>query len=104
MGIFVLYIWRAAQQSSSLDVGNTMSSLHLYLSYAGHQNTNGNICTVIETYAGWPTKTEQSMQSIFQDFALINSYLFSTCWIEHHFLIILAPRSSNLVENSLFYE
>ena len=30
-----------------------------------------------------PKKTEQSIQSIFQDFALINSYLFSPCWIEH---------------------
>ena len=49
-------------------------------------------------------KTEQSIQSIFQDFALINSYLFSPCWIEHLFLIIITPRSSNLVENVLFYE
>ena len=44
-------------------------------------------------------KTEQS---IFQDFALINSYLFSPCWIEHLFLIIITPRSSYLVE-SFFY-
>ena len=49
---------------------------------------------------GGPQKTEQL---IFQDFALINSYLFSPCWIEHLFLII-TPRSSNLVENFLFYE
>ena len=49
-------------------------------------------------------KTEQSIQSIFQDFALINIFLFSPCWIEHLFLIILTPRSSNLVENFLFYE
>ena len=27
-------------------------------------------------------------------FALINSYLFSPCWIEHLFLIIITPRSS----------
>ena len=47
---------------------------------------------------------EQSIQSIFQDFALINSYLCSSCWIEHLFLIIITPRSSNLVENFLFYE
>ena len=26
------------------------------------------------------------------------------CWIEHLFLIIITPRSSNLVENFLFYE
>ena len=29
---------------------------------------------------------------------------FSPCWIEHLFLIIITPRSSNLVENFLFYE
>ena len=40
----------------------------------------------------------------FQDFALINSYLFLLAWIEHLFLIIITPRSSNLVENFLFYE
>ena len=39
---------------------------------------------------------------IYQDFALINSYNFSPCWIEHLFLIIITPRSSNLVENCLF--
>ena len=46
---------------------------------------------------GGPIKTEQSIQSIFQDFALINSYLFSSCWIEHLFLIIITPISSHLV-------
>ena len=45
----------------------------------------------LNTYIpGGPIKTEQS---IFQDFALINI-----------FLIIITPRSSNLVENLLFYE
>ena len=29
---------------------------------------------------------------------------FAPCWIEHHFLIIITPRSSNLVEKFLFYE
>ena len=52
---------------------------------------------------GGPIKTEQSIQSNFQDFALINSYLFAPCWIEHLFLIIITPKSSNLVENFLFY-
>ena len=51
---------------------------------------------------GGPPKTEQSIQSIFQDFALINSYLCSPCWIEHLFLIIISPRLSNLVENFFF--
>ena len=57
-----------------------------------------------ELYTGWPQKTEQSIQSIFQDFALNNSYLFSHCWIEFFSLIIITPKSSNLVENFLFYE
>ena len=48
-----------------------------------------------------PQKTEHS---IFKDFALINSYLFLLAWIEHLFLIIIIPTSSNLVENFLFYE
>ena len=49
---------------------------------------------------GGPQKTEQLIQSIFQDFALINRTFFSPCWIEHDlFLIIITPRSSNLVEN-----
>ena len=56
------------------------------------------------TIPGGPKKTEQSIQSIFQDFALINSHLFSPCWIEHLFLIKITPRSSNLVENFSFYE
>ena len=43
---------------------------------------------------GGPQKTEQSIQSIFQDFALINSYrLQLPCWIEHLFLIIITPKS-----------
>ena len=50
---------------------------------------------------GGPKITEYS---IFQDFALINSYLFSPCWIEHLFFVIITPRSLNLVENFLFYE
>ena len=29
---------------------------------------------------------------------------FSPCWIEHLFLIIMTPRSSNLIESFLFYE
>ena len=53
---------------------------------------------------GGPINTEQSIQSIFQEFALINSNFFSLCWIEHLFLIIITPRSSNLVENFLFDE
>ena len=60
---------------------------------------NVMLCYVI--YTGWPKITEQSS---FQDFALINSYLFSPCWIEHLFLIIITPRSSNVVTNFSFYE
>ena len=38
-------------------------------------------------------KTEQSIQSIFQDFALRSSFFFPPCWIEHLFLIIVTPWS-----------
>ena len=60
---------------------------------------------ILHPYNGCPPKKKRKTeQSIFQDFALINSYHFSPCWIEHLFLIIITPRSSNLVENFLFYE
>ena len=55
-------------------------------------------------YTGWPEKNGTVDTVNFQDFTLINNYLFSPCWIEHLFLIIITPRSSNLVENFLFYE
>ena len=53
-------------------------------------------------YTGWPPKTWNSW--FFLGLALINSYPFTPCWIEHLFLIIITPRSSNLVEKFLFYE
>ena len=74
--------------------------LQSYKSPVKMANSLDEACVCIP---GVPPKTEQSIQSIFQDFALINSYLFSPSWIEHLFLII-TPRSSNLVENYLFYE
>ena len=40
----------------------------------------------------------------FLGFALINIFLFSPCWIEHLVLIMITPRSSNLVKNFLFHE
>ena len=52
---------------------------------------------------GGPEITEQSIQSIFRNLLIIK--LFSSpCWKEHLFPIIITPRSSNLVENFLFYE
>ena len=53
---------------------------------------------------GGPPKNGTVDKVDFQDFALINSYLFSPCVIEHLFLIIITPRSLNLVENFFFYE
>ena len=49
-------------------------------------------------------KRNSRYSRFFPDFALINSYLFSACWIDSEplFLIIITPRSSNLVENFLF--
>ena len=67
------------------------------------QNEGGGACCA-SAYTGWPNKNGTVDTVDFQDFALINSYIFSPCWIEHLFLIIITPRSSNLVENFLFYE
>ena len=49
-------------------------------------------------YTGWPKKNGTV------DFLGLCSDLFSPCWIEHLFLIIITSRSSNSVENLLFYE
>ena len=48
--------------------------------YHGKANLGGIIAI-----PGGPIKTEQSIPSIFQDFALINSSLFSPCWIGPHY-------------------
>ena len=58
----------------------------------------------IGPYTGWTRNNGTVDTDNFQDFALINSYLCSPYWVEHRFSIILTPRSSNLVDNFLFYE
>ena len=68
-----------------------------------HENLLNNQYGLMDIPGG-PKKNGTVDTVDFQDFALINSYLFSPCWIEHLFLIIITPRSSNLVENFLFYE
>ena len=45
-------------------------------------------------YTRWP-KQKRNSRFYSQDFALINSYHFPPCWIEHLSLIIITPRSSN---------
>ena len=57
----------------------------------------------VYTIPGGPEITEQSKESIFRTLLIIK--LFSSpCWKEHLFPIIITSRSSNLVENFLFYE
>ena len=58
------------------------------------------------TIQGGPEITEQSTGRYSRFSGLCsNQQLFSSpCWIEHLFPIIITPRSSNLVENCLFYE
>ena len=73
--------------------------IYMHVQYAIHVHTCEEFECKKQYIPGGQKKTEQSIQSIFQDFVLINSYLFSPCWIEHLFLIIITPRSSNLVEN-----
>ena len=51
---------------------------------------------------GGPPKEPE--QSILLGLCSDQQLSFSPCWIEYLFLIIITPRSSNLVENFLFYE
>ena len=53
------------------------------------------------THTHTHTHTEQS---IFLGLCSGQQLSFSPCWIEHLVLIIITPRSSNVVENFLFYE
>ena len=62
-----------------------------------------SLFSALRTTYRWPPKKRNS-RFFFEKFALINSYRFTPCWIEHLFFIIITPRSSNLVENFLFYE
>ena len=57
--------------------------------------------TWVFLYSGWPRK---KWNSRFFRTLLYSTVIFSPCWIEHPFPIIITPRSSNLVENFLFYE
>ena len=72
-----------------------------------------NVCTVtltkttwvlLSSYTGWP-RNNGTVDTVGCSGLCSNQQLFSSpCWIEHLFPIIITPRSSNLVENSLFYE
>ena len=53
---------------------------------------------------GGPEITEQSITVDFSGLCSNQQLFSSLCWIEHLFPIIITPRSSNLVENFLFYE
>ena len=77
--------------------GTSLNSANALLAFSWHHKFS-------ESYKLIPGGPKIMEQSIFQDFALSNSYLFSPCWIEHLFLVIITPRSLNLVENFLFYE
>ena len=55
-------------------------------------------------YTGWP-RNNGTVDTVNFSGLCSNHQLFSSlCWIEHLFLIIITPRSSNFVENFLFYE
>ena len=55
-------------------------------------------------YTGWPTKNETLDTVDFSKLCSDQQLSFSPCWIEHLFLILITLRSSNVVENFLFYE
>ena len=55
-------------------------------------------------YTGWP-RNNGTVDTVDFSGLCSNQQLFSSpCWIEHLFPILITPRSSNLVENFLFYE
>ena len=57
-----------------------------------------------EEHTGWP-RNNGTVDTVDFSGLCSNQQLFSSpCWIEHLFPIIITPRSSNLVENFLFYE
>ena len=47
---------------------------------------------------GGPQKNGTVDTVDFQHFALINSYLFSPCWTEHLFLIIITTQSTKIIK------
>ena len=58
----------------------------------------------LHVYTGWP-RNNGTVDTVNFSGLCSNQQLFSSlCWIEHLFPIIITPRSSNLVENFLFYE
>ena len=87
------YIWTFSENVSHFLFGRQFKSVNFF------SGTLGIVYMYI--YTGCP-KNNGTVN--FQDFALINSYLFSPCWIEHLFLFIITPRSFNLVKKFLFYE
>ena len=63
-----------------------------------------SIAAYIYIYTGWP-RNNGTVKTVDFSGLCSNQQLFSSpCWIEHLFPIIITPRSSNLVENFLFYE
>ena len=61
-----------------------------------------SICHHNNWYTVWPTKNGTVDTVNFSGLYSDQQFFFSPCWIEHLFLIIITPRSSNLVENFLF--
>ena len=55
-------------------------------------------------YTGWPRNNGTVDTVDFSGLCSGQQLFSSPCWIEHLFPIIITPRSSNLVENFLFYE
>ena len=67
-----------------------VQELPKFVRFAGH----------FEMYTGWPKKNGTVD---FSGLCSDQQLSFSPCWIEHLFLIIITPRSSNLVENFILW-
>ena len=60
--------------------------------------------SLLKFYTGWPRNNGTVDTVEFSGLCSNQQSFSSPCWIEHLFPIIITPRSSNLVENFLFYE
>ena len=63
-----------------------------------------HVFVILCKYTGWPPKNRTVDTVDFSELCSDQQLSISPCWIEHLFLFIITPRSSNVVENFLFYE
>ena len=81
-----------------------MSSVCVHFILPGTRQIQMFYIDFYQVYTGWPKKNGTVETVDISGLCSDQQLSFSPCWIEHLFFIIITPRSSNLVENFLFYE